>query len=587
MGQTSNLQLADGAAAPRPFLARRHERVLTSGAAWIIALGVAVLILIPIGSMLVRIVYDGERFTGRAFTSALTAPGLGRTILNTLIIVVISGALAFFAGAALAWLNERTDARIGWLSELMPIVPLLVPSIAVAIGWVFLLAPRTGFLNVALRNLLNGAFGLELTQGPFNIFSWPGLIIVYTYTLVPYVYIVIAAGLRNVDASLEEASRISGVGPLGTFRKVTLPCVKPSIATAGFLLVVVGLSLFSIPVIIGSGSQIDVLSVRIVRLVNFSFPPRHDEAMVLGLFVLLAVVIAWRLQVRIVKRARFARIAGKSAHSSLVKLGRWRYLVWGLLALYLLVMSVLPLGALLLVSLQPFWSPNLALETLSFRNYSGMLSGTTAIGAALRRSIVLAIGAATITVVLAGVVQWVAKNSRPVPGQIVDGISKLPAGVSHLVIGLGFIVAFSGPPFRLSGTAMILLLAYIVLYMPEASFISAAALRQIGDDLVEASHVSGAGHARTGRRIVLPLMKPGLAAAWALIFVLASSELTASAMLGGTRNSVIGFQILYEWESGTFPVLAALATIMSVLSVVIVGLVLLKLGGRRLNSLRQ
>jgi iron(III) transport system permease protein len=151
-----------------------------------------------------------------------------------------------------------------------------------------------------------------------------------------------------------------------------------------------------------------------------------------------------------------------------------------------------------------------------------------------------------------------------------DAVIKLPAAISSMVVAVGFILAFSGPPFNLNGTLLILLLAYVVIYLPQASVAADAASSQIGRELHEASRVSGAGTGRTFRRVSLPLMMPGLAAGWALLFVRMVGDLTASAMLAGNANPVVGFRILDIFQNGSYALLAALATVLTGINLLIV-----------------
>jgi iron(III) transport system permease protein len=150
------------------------------------------------------------------------------------------------------------------------------------------------------------------------------------------------------------------------------------------------------------------------------------------------------------------------------------------------------------------------------------------------------------------------------------GILKAPAAITHIVFAIALIIAFGGPPTNWTGTPVILIAAYMIMYFPQASFYTAASMQQIGRPLVEASAVSGAHDARTVRKVLTPLMAPGLIAAWALIFVLMFGDVTASAMLGSTSTPVVGFVMLDEWQSGTFPAIAALGVVMTVVSTVVV-----------------
>ena len=210
-------------------LSRRPSRLqaiaridLFSALAWPLAIFLLVLIVYPFAATLVEVFIVDGRPDGSAVRKVLEDPAFFRAVQNTAIMLLIGGTGALIIGSLFAWLNERTDASIGIVSRLAPMVPLLIPSIALSIGWVLLAQPRAGFLNGFLRSLLE-VVGIKLTEGPFDIGTWPGLIFVVMISLVPYAYIVVAPALRPMDSSLEEASRMAGAGPWRTAMSITQP----------------------------------------------------------------------------------------------------------------------------------------------------------------------------------------------------------------------------------------------------------------------------------------------------------------------------------------------------------------------------
>src|SRR5690606_22703080 len=146
---------------------------------------------------------------------------------------------------------------------------------------------------------------------------------------------------------------------------------------------------------------------------------------------------------------------------------------------------------------------------------------------------------------------------------------KAPAVIPNIVIAVGFLITFAGPPFHLAGTVLLLLLAFVVMYVPPGSIAANAAIDQVGRDLQEASQVSGASEGRTTWRVTVPLAMPGLLAGWTMVFVHMMGDLSASALLAGVGNPVIGFAILLIWETGSFGTLAAFSAAMCV----VIGLV--------------
>lgn len=494
----------------------------------------------------------------------LALPGLAQVIVNTFILVLASGTTALIVGSVLAWLNERTDARIKVVTDVLPLVSFLLPPVAGAVGWVLLLSPRAGLLNAAIRTAL-GWVGVEMVEGPFDIMSWYGLIFVFTIYMVPYVFLMVSAGLRNMDPALEEQSRVSGAGLFTTVRRVTLPGVRPSLGAATLLMLWTGFGLFSVPSIIGTGAGIEVLSVRIAFLLKFDYPPRTEEAIGLSMFVLLIVGTAWYLQRKVLRNARHATISGKGHRTTPIKLGPWRWLAWVGIASYILVAAILPIGGLLLVALNGFWTPNIAWGDLDLDLVWGTVFDDPYSRKALVNSLRLGVFGGLIGIVIAASISLFVVQS-PRSGRWIDGTIKAPAAISNIVLAVGFVLAFAGPPFNLSGTVIILLLAYLALYMPQASVASDAAAGQVGKELSEASFVSGAEGGRTFRRVYLPLMLPGLVAGWALLFIRMVGDLTASAILSGPGNPVVGFRILDEYLFGSYGSLAALALTLTLIT---------------------
>lgn len=547
-----------------------RRRPLFLGFTGVVSLLVAVVVAYPLLALLLRVFTEDGQFTLSAFGEAVAEPNIVGIILNTFIVVTLSVVGAGIVGTTFAWLNERTDARMGWATDMLPIVPLLVPPIAGAVGWVLLASPRAGYLNVFFRGVASW-FGIEMAEGPLTIGSWYGLVFIYTLYLVPHIYINVSAGLRNLDPSMEEAARVSGASVAQVMRRITLPSIKPAITGGVLLALVYGFALFSVPAIVGTLARIEVLTVRIVRLMTATFPGRIDVAVVLGMIIVAVIGSAWLLQRRLVKAGHYATIGGRGSHAAKVRLGVWRTPARALMVAYLVCTSVLPLAGLLFVALQPFWNPSIDWSSLSLSSFSHVLFERRATSTALTNSLTFGVVTATIGMLVALLVA-VRLQHRPsgLLSVTADGATKLPGAVSNIVVALGILAAFAGSPFGLSGTATILVLSYMILYMPQATVTAQSAVTQLGPEMSEAALMAGATHGRIFRRITLPLTMPGLTAGWALVFVLAAGDITASALLAGTRNPVVGFVILELWGSGTYPQLAALATLISLLTSTVV-----------------
>jgi iron(III) transport system permease protein len=267
-----------------------------------------------------------------------------------------------------------------------------------------------------------------------------------------------------------------------------------------------------------------------------------------------------------------------------VSLGKLRWVARLVVIVYIFCASVLPFAALVFASLQPFWTAHINWNVLGFANWSTAFSGAGS-RAAIGNSVLLGVIAGTIVVMVSGILAVYGLVTRPGIERSIGLLTKLPAGMSGVIVALGILIAFGGKPIALDGTIWILLVAYVVSHMPNASIAAEASARQVGSELIDASRMCGATLGDAFRSVMLPLMAPGLAAAWALVFALIVGDLTSAAVLSGPNNPVIGYQILEIYQEGTYSQLAVLGVIIAVISSVAVGLVL-RFGRPRLVSRR-
>ena len=527
----------------------------------LIAAVLIAVVVVPLARVLARLFWVDGAPTLDPVRETLAVPDLGGLLLDTSLVVFGSSTVAFVVGTLLAWVNERTDARLGLLTDALPLLPFLLPPVAGAVGWTMLGSPRAGLLNSWLRDAL-ALVGVDLREGPLDINSWYGLIAVMAFYAVPFVFLNVSAGLRNLDSSLEEASRLSGAGTWRTLRKVTLPAVAPSLGAGMLLSVWFGFGMFSIPAIIGTPAGIDLISVRIVELLTFSFPPDTDVAIGLSAFVVLFVGLAYGMQLRLLRKGRYATLGGKGQAARPLALGWAKWPVRLAVLGYVLVSTLLPILALVLVSLNGFWTPDIQWTELSLASVREAVFDDRTTVEALRNSLLLGVVGGLIGILSAAMISLYVARRRTVVARVVDASIKLPAAISNIVVAVGILLLLAGPPFRLSGTLLILLIGYLALYLPQASIAADAAVSAVGRELPEAASLCGASPARTFRTVYLPLMAPGLVAGWALLFIRMVGDLTASAILAGTANPVVGFRIFEVFTSGSFALLASLSTVL-------------------------
>lgn len=568
-GLAMQLDMPDARQPQREAVARWPLTLLVA----VIAVATLGVVFYPIGIIVVSALFPAGRFDLQLWTTTLSDPALHVAVRNTVILSVATTAISVPLGVFFAWLIERTDARWGALSRLLPVIPLLLPPVAMAIGWLFLADPRAGFIAGPIVHGL-AAIGIDVDPSKFAIQSWGGLVFLYVLWGVPHTYVIAAAAFSSLDPSLEEAARMCGKGRMRCFWGVSLPSIRHAVGASVLVCAISSIGLYSIAALMGSAARIDVLSVYIYRLLNFSYPPKTGQAVIIGLLLMVVIGVLWLAQRKIASRTGSARIGGMGVRPNLLTLGPWRWPARLLIVAYVVLTSLLPLLALVIVALQPFWQPNIVFSDLSLANFGDLVSQSMP-RQAIANSSMLAVATATTVVLVAGLFAIVAVNIGGAREKFLGIVTKIPSAIPHIVFAVGVLIAFGFAPWRLSGGVAILLLAYLAVYLPSASIAAESSVQQIGPQLVEASRVFGASKGRTFWRVQLPLILPGLAAGWASIFALVLGELNAAAILSGPQNPVIGYLILTFFDNGTYSQLAAIGALIGVVSAITISAVLI------------
>lgn len=551
---------------------RQHTRKLPfDGLISLTILLVALFLIAPLAYTIMRTLSEAPAGWADLMKS-LDSGILPRMLGNTLIVVMSSALLATIMGAIFAVLHERTDGNLGSMGELLPLAPLIVPPIAGVIGWAILLDPNVGVLNMLLRKFML-IFGVELGTGPLDIYSRAGLIYVTALYLVPYVFLVVSAALRNLDSSIEEASRVSGAPPIRTLARITLPAIRPSLLAGFILAVIAGIGLFSVPIVLGTAARVEVVSVFIYRLLD-QFPPKLASGLMLSAGMVALVQILLVLQRWVSPIERGAMSGGRGGRSGRIRLGLLKRPAQILTGLYLMATSILPVAGLLVVSFQSFWTPIINPSQFSLANYRFVLFENGPTSRAFTTSFTLGAATATLAMLIAAIAILGTRQRKGKSAGLSDFVMNLPATLPHTVIGIAFLISFTSPWINLYGTIAILLMAYIAMALPFAARAASSAASGIGMDLAEASRIAGASPAKTFARILFPLALPGLLAGWIIVFIHTAGEVTASSLLAGARNPVIGRIMTELWVFGSFPQLAAMSIIVTLVTSLCVTLML-------------
>ena len=538
-----------------------------------VAAAVGYLALVPLVYLLWGTFFDATGFDLGGFERAYGSGRMGELWGNSLAFAIGAAVLSMTVGTTLAYLNVRTAVPFKALFFAASIVPLIVPGILYTVSWIFLASPQIGLINEATAAL----FGVR----PFDIFTIWGMIWVEGLHSSPIVFLLMVAAFRSMDPSLEESALMCGASRMQALRRVTLPLVRPALLGAALVILITSLESFEVPALLGLQNGIYVFTSRIYFILR-SYPPDYAGAGALAVS-LLAIAIAGVFLTRfLVGRGSktFQTVTGKGFRPRPMDLGKWKPVVGAGILLYFFVTVVGPLLVLIYASLLNFYrSPSMeAIRSFTFANYLTVFDMNDA-ARALRNSFVLGISAATIVMSLMAIAAWITVRSR-IPGRgVVEQLSFVPLVIPGIVLGLSISFVYLRSPIPIYGTLFILLIAYCTKYLPYGMRYATTSMTQISSELEESAMVSGASWWTTFRRVLLPLLTPGIMAGFIYILVVSFRELSSSILLYSPGNEVLSILIWEQFENGSFNVLAAIGVLM-IIALIIMVTIAYKLGAK-------
>jgi iron(III) transport system permease protein len=284
---------------------------------------------------------------------------------------------------------------------------------------------------------------------------------------------------------------------------------------------------------------------------------------------------------RIVTRGSYVTITGKAFRPRAADVGRLRYILFGVCVLYLMAAVVLPIATLLYASVQKIAVAFPAADNFTLDNFRAAMSMNAA-GSALTNSLILAFATATIGIFLMGLLAWLIYRSRLPGAGLIEYVVMFPQAVPRLVFAFGMMWAWLVFPIPIYGTIWLLLIAYLTVFLPLGVRTIAGVMLQIDKSLEECAQMCGASWTFRMRTVSVPLLTPGLIAAWLLLFIASIRELGASILLMGPHSKVITPSIVESWFGTASELTATLALIQT--GVVAAAMIVLMVVTRRLGA---
>lgn len=516
---------------------------------------------------------DGGVFSIKGYRDLLGDSAFWHAALNTLQYAVGTTVLAVLGGAAIAILAARTDLPGRRLLGRLILLPLLLPSLGIVLGWIVVWGPG-GYLTL---------YADKLHVPTLAINTIPGMVLIESARLLPIAYVTCEAALARADSSLEDAARSAGAGPVRVLRSVTIPMLRPALLNSGTLIFTLAIASLGIPLLLGSQRGINMISSYLY--LNWTNGENPDPPLVsAGAVVLLAIATALLvLRNRLLgAEARFVSVGGRAGRSALLRLRRFRWPFAAAIVLYLIFSTLIPVLGLALMSVVVVLTPLIAPWHLFTWEHWQML-GEGEFRSAIEHSVLISLVGALLTTAVVALATLVAHRSRFPLRRTMPFLLLYPRATPGLIIGIGFFWAYLltgafGDFMRSSIWGI--MLAFCVRDLPFAYVVMYPTLARIGEELDRAGRSVGAGWWLTSRRIVLPLLRPAIFASFVLMFVELLNDYDPALFLVKPGTEVIGTTMLSQFIQGMVGPVAALALVQVAATVVVLGI------GARLFKIR-
>jgi iron(III) transport system permease protein len=525
------------------------------------------LFLLPVWRLVWLSLSSGEGISLSMYEEVLRDRSTWKTVQNTLIITIMSTLLAIVLGVSFAWIMAYVNVRGKKWIQLLIFMPFIIPSYITTIAWVQFLGSNGPIQYV---------FELLSIDAPvFNLYSIAGIIFMLGFSHYPLVYLLSVHIFRKIPRELQDAAKVSGASNRTIFRKIILPMALPGIAGGGLLAFLSNLDNFGIPAFLGIPANIRVLSTYIYEQVIGYGPSAFARASVLSVLLGLIAIIGTISQWVIVRRSKVNETSKMDMEPRFFLSNNKRLIVefslWG----FILFTSLVPFITMGATSFIKAYGLQLKWENLSLKNYHFLLFEDKKVLGAVENSLTLALVTLVCCLIIGTAIAYLRYKRPSLLIRLIEVMVTIPYALPGTVFALSIILMWLQPipgwQPGIYGTVWILLIAYITRFMILQVRGSMAAFSQLDPTMEEAAQTAGAGLVVKWRKILLPLLLPGVMGGALLVFLTALTELTVSSLLWSSGSETIGV-VIFSYEQAGFSTYPTAISSMIVLSILLFGI---------------
>ncbi|MGM7679401.1 ABC transporter permease [Microbacterium sp. A94] len=540
----------------------------------ILAIACSFLFVAPIVAVIATAFRSDGEWTGAVVEEIYTARATYVALGNSILYALVCAAVATVIGGILAWLATRTNSPFRRALTPTMLLLILVPSVYYTLAWGLLGHPRIGSIHA----FFNAMWGIDAPG--LDIYSIPGFYFVTILRLLPLVYFLLLGPVSAMDSAQEEAATMAGARRMRILLQVNAGALRPSLLGTFLLSMVLTLEFLEIPLILAAPMRHEVTATYIYNFLTDDSGENHPPAAAVALALIGLVAVLLLLKEAATRGREYVTVGGRSRAATRVDLGRSRWIGGILIALFVAVAVVLPLGQLVVASAQPFFG---VYGAPSLENYEALLADRVAI-AAVQNTLIVAVVGGFVAMALAVSIGIVARNNRGPLARYVSWTTWLPWAVPGTALVVGMLATYLAfPPTRaFYGSIAFMFIGLVVAVTPVAVRAAEGAITQVSAELQEAAWVAGAPPARAALRITIPIIARSFMGGWLLAGVVIAGNLTIPLLMGSPTEPMVASYAYQAYLRGAAPEAAALFVSLAVaLTAAYLLLVLISAGLKR------
>ena len=510
-----------------------------------------IFLIYPFSSLFMESVRSSEgAFSLRTYINFFRLPYYFNTLKNSFIVCTLATLFSVLVGLPMAYITSRFHIAGKKFINLMVILSLLSPPFIGAYAWIILLG-RNGLVT----NIL-AAIGITAP----TIYGLGGIIFIFTLKFFPYVYLYASGALSSIDASLEEAGENLGMSSLKRIMTITFPLILPTITSAALLVFMTSLADFGTPMLIGEGFK--TLPVIVYDEFMSELGGNAAMASTLSVIIVLFSLSVLFIQKKVVEKRSY--MMSSLRPPEVKELSKGKKFLATLFCYSVVILAMVQQIVVITTSFMKTRGP-IFLKEFSLENYNLVLNR---LSLNIRNTFIFAVIALTVMVVLGILIAYIIVRRRSKFNNFLDTLIMFPYVIPGSVLGITLLVAFNRKPLVLSGTAAIIIIAYIIRKIPYTVRSSASILYQIDPSIEEASINLGVSPMKTFFKVTAVMMAPGVFSGAILSWITTINELSSTVILYTGRTSTISVAVYTEVVRASFGTAAALASILTLTTII-------------------